>query len=330
MAFGKVRDLQSRINKEKQQFEKLASFSALPDITNWWSANYLRPRVTQIFGTENPYQFYAQPISEKAATAERVRVLSLGTGDGEVELRIANRLQKAGITNVSLYGLELSAALVAKANSKASEQGLAAILQFSQGDLNQLSLQREWDFIIANQILHHVLELESMFDEITRGLTRGGLLLTRDMIGKNGHQAWPEALSIVHPLWDTMPRRYKYHHQHKKVYERFPNLDFSDETFEGIRAQDILPLMTERFHFPKFLGYGGIAERFISRGFGPNYEVANSDDIAFVKKIQAITDQSIDDGIIKPTQMVAYVSVEPCDSVVWQKRTPGFCVRKTP
>ena len=328
MVFKKLQRALTRSDKEKRHFEKLASFSALPDITNWWSANWLAPRVTQIFGTENPYQFYAKPIHDKAATAGQVRVLSLGTGDGEVELRVASRLRNAGVKNVTIYGLELSSVLVEKANAKASAERLSGILQFAQGDLNELSLQREWDFIIANQILHHVIGLESLFDEVERGLTAGGLLMTRDMIGKNGHQAWPEALSIVNPLWDAMPERYKYHHQHKKIYKHFPNLDFADETFEGVRAQDILPLMAERFHFPKFFAYGGIVERFISRGYGANYDVANSDDIAFVNQLQAINDQTIDDGVIKPTQMVAYVSVEACESVVWGKRTPEFCVRQ--
>ncbi|WP_279246015.1 hypothetical protein [Candidatus Litorirhabdus singularis] len=35
--------------------------------------------------------------------------MSLGTGDDEVERRVATRLRNAGVKNLSIYGLELSA-----------------------------------------------------------------------------------------------------------------------------------------------------------------------------------------------------------------------------
>ena len=38
----------------------------------------------------------------------------------------------------------------------------------------------------------------------------GGKFLISDMIGRNGHQRWPEALTIVHDFWRKLPPSYRF------------------------------------------------------------------------------------------------------------------------
>ena len=80
---------------------------------------------------------------------------------------------------------------------------------------------------------------------------------------------WPEALGIVEAISANAPDRYKYNHQLKRYEERLDNWDCSEEGFEGVRAQDILPLLVKRFAFRKFLAFGNLTDLFIDRSFGP-------------------------------------------------------------
>ena len=45
----------------------------------------------------------------------------------------------------------------------------------------------EYDAVIANQSLHHVTNLEGLFDAIRHSLHPTGVFVTSDMIGRNGH-----------------------------------------------------------------------------------------------------------------------------------------------
>ena len=59
---------------------------------------------------------------------------------------------------------------------------------------------------------------------------------------------WPEAYGVLSELWKELPETYKYNHQLKRLEIEYENWDCSTEGFEGIRSQDILPLLIETFH----------------------------------------------------------------------------------
>jgi hypothetical protein len=147
------------------------------------------------------------------------------------------------------------------------------------------------------------------------------------MIGRNGHQAWPEAKEIVDEIWHDMPDRYKFDRRKKLHCDHFPNTDFSTSGFEGIRSQDILPLINDRFSYSAFYAFGGIVERFINRSFGPNYSKHDQDDTDFVRKLQIINDDLLDSRKITPTQVCAYFTKNGVDGRHWLNRTPELSVR---
>jgi hypothetical protein len=148
-----------------------------------------------------------------------------------------------------------------------------------------------------------------------------------DMIGRNGHQRWPEALELVERLWPTLPARYRYHHLLAEHHERFVNWDCSNEGFEGIRAQDILPLLLKNFRFHKFLGFGGLTDVFIDRGYGHNLRPDNPQDTAFIDLVACLEGLLTDLGHIKPTQMAAVMGLHRAEPRAYRHWTPEFCVR---
>ncbi len=320
-------DYKNRVLAEKRHFEKLENFSRLPDIVGWWSERYLRPRIQEIFGYSGGNSFYLNPILSASQSNEKVLVASLGSGDGEVENALAKVLLDRGVSNVKIVGFELSKELVEKASMRAAALGVADVAAFHNSDINSSFGSSQFDLIIANQVLHHILNLEDVFDSCHKALKDDGFIMTRDMIGMNGHQAWPEARGVVDDIWSDMPDRYKFNTRSKKFSETFPNTDFSTSGFEGIRSQDIMRLINERFGYSHFYAFGGIVERFINRAYGPNYSTAKVDDREFVKRLQDINDDLIDSHEITPTQIVAYFTKKPLQGKHWKHRSPARAVR---
>ena len=85
-----------------------------------------------------------------------------------------------------------------------------------------------------------------------------------------------------------MPSRYKYNHQLKRFEELYENWDCSKEGFEGIRAQDILPLLLQTFRFEAFVAFGNLPDVFVDRGFGHNLDPTSQEDVDFVDRIGAL------------------------------------------
>lgn len=330
MSDGPESDYQRKAAVERRHFEQIESFNPLATILGWWAPRYLTPRVQQIFGTQTHIQFYGEPIVRLCERKDStVQVASIGSGDGTVELQIVHYLlEKRGVRNFMLTGFELSPVLVQRASAKID----AATMEhaaFQCADINSGLSPGSVDVVVFNQVLHHIVELEALFDAISAILAPDGIVLIRDMIGRNGHRAWPEALDVIDSVWKSMPARYRYHHVHKREYASFPDIDMSSHSFEGIRAQDILPLLLAHpsLHFSKFYAWGGVVDRFISQGFGPNYDAAREDDIAFLHVLSLLTDELNDSGRVKPVQMVAEMVKSPVRCSHWPSRSPEGCLR---
>jgi hypothetical protein len=107
------------------------------------------------------------------------------------------------------------------------------------------------------------------------------------------------------------------------------NWDCSKSGFEGIRAQDILPLLLERFDFSHFLGFGGMIDPFIDRGYGHNLRVEKPEDLAFIDFVEALNDLLLDSGAITPTMAfgVARAGCEATETICWRGLTPRDSVR---
>ena len=106
-------------------------------------------------------------------------------------------------------------------------------------------------------------------------------------------------------FWSEMPTEYRYNRQLRRQDDEFLDWDCSISGFEGIRAQDILPLLVERFSFDMFIGFGNVIDPFVDRGFGPNFSVDSQRDKDFIDRVHARDEAEIVAGRIKPTHMFA-------------------------
>jgi ubiquinone/menaquinone biosynthesis C-methylase UbiE len=325
-------DYAKRLRSEIERYEKIENVHDLPAIFHVWSRKYVAPKIDEVLGMSilGLEDFYAKYISRyaKENPSEDVTIASIGAGNGDFEVRIAKVLKDSGVERFRFQCLDVNPAMLSRGREAAAKDQLTGHFDFLESDVSQWLPVQPVSIVMAHHSLHHVQELEATFGNIKKVIGEKGYFLTCDMIGRNGHMRWPEALEIIQEIWKTMPDRYKYNHQMKRFEETYENWDCSSEGFEGIRSQDILPLLTATFNFEAFVAFGNIPDIFVDRGFGHNFSPANIEDVAFIDRIGKLNDRLISDGKIKPTQMIAVMragAAGPCKHYLhW---TPEFCVR---
>lgn len=319
-----------KIANEQDHFRDLDEVHDLPPIFHYWADTYVRPMAEE-YGFTNADDLYVKYL---LLAAERCGgaapgFLSVGSGNCDAEIRVARRLRESGLAKFTIECLDLNPVMLERGRVQAEEAELADCFVFTEADFNHWKAAGQYSAVIANQSLHHVVALETLFDEIKRLLRPEGYFITSDMIGRNGHQRWPEAFRAVQRFWKELPIEYRHNRAFERYEEAYLEHDCSVEGFEGIRAQDILSLLVERFDFHLFVGFGNVVNVFLDRRFGSNFDAGADWDRGFIDRVHAFDERGLLGGELTPTQMFAVMTVEPCSEHLFSRGlTPQACVRK--
>jgi SAM-dependent methyltransferase len=325
-------DYAARLAEEHDNYAEQEVVHDLPPIFHYWSSTHLLP-IMQAVGIESVEGLFADAF-EKAyherRHADPARFASVGAGNCDAEAALAQELLRRGCDDFVIDCLELNPAMLERGMATARDIGVERHIRAVETDFNAWQPAQRYEGVLANQALHHVLKLESLYDAIHTALTPEGRFVTSDMIGRNGHMRWPEARRIVDELWPELPESYRFHRLLNRQESEFMDWDCSTEGFEGIRSQDVLPLLVERFHFETFLGFGNVIDLFIDRGFGPNFDPEGAWDRDFIDRVHARDVEGLLSGELKPTHIMAVMRTTPVAGGprVWRNLTPERCVRR--
>jgi SAM-dependent methyltransferase len=320
----------AKLAAETRIYKDVEDINVLPQIFHYWSNKYLRPMLEE-FGFSNPDQFFAKYLRESASACgnDEPVFISIGAGNCDTEIRVAQLMKNAGLTRFVIECLDMNPHMLLRGRQMAEREGVAENIAFVEGDFNKWKTTKQYCGVLANQSLHHVLNLEGLFNEIKQALHPRGYFITSDMIGRNGHQRWPEALIEVQRFWQALPSEYRYNRQldrHEEIYE---NWDCSLEGFEGIRAQDILPLLLERFDFYVYIGFSNVLDVFIDRSFGHNFNGDMEWDRAFIDRLHAFDEEALQRRALTPTHMMAVLTMQPSPQHFYARGlSPEDSVRK--
>ncbi|QGM92738.1 class I SAM-dependent methyltransferase [Methylocystis rosea] len=317
-----------KVQQQLEQYAEGFELHGLPNAYFYWSENFLRPGLNEVYGPIDLNDFYALPFIEGAAGKTRPRFLSIGCGDGANEIALARRLVERGLTDFELVCADLSAPLLERFE-KSLDEDLRKFFTLSCVDLNRIDAEipGSFDGVMASHSLHHIVELERVFAWVKRVLQPGCVFAINDMIGRNGHSRWPEAAVFIQMLWPILGKRQRYHAQLKRLYAQFEDLDCSSSGFEGVRAQDILPLLLAAFSPRKFFAGGGLVDPFIDRGFGFGFDTNNEEDRRLLHFICQLNDALLDNGQITPTLMLAHFYGESGEEKYYRRRSARTSVR---
>jgi len=318
----------TRTAAEVASYENCRTVHDLPPIFHYWSETHIRPKLAA-FGFQSPNDIFQQCFREQIdREASDARFLSIGSGNCDVEIEIARNLRSKGYGGFVIDCLELNPAMLKRGRRAAVAAGVGDQVHAVEGDFNEWAPCERYAGVMANQSLHHVVKLESLFARVKGALRPGGCFAISDIIGRNGHQRWPEALNIVREYWRKLPPAYRINRQLHRYEEIYENEACPANNFEGVRAQDILKLLIENFHFRLFIGFANIIEPFVDRSFGPNFDSEAEWDRAFIDRVHRRDVSEMAAGRVKPTHMLAVVGSEAGTATLFEPPfSPDFCVR---
>ncbi len=322
---------QEKLEQERNVYARVENVHELPDIFHYWSNRYLRPKLEGLGFSSPEEMLYSQALEAlRDHPARDLRILSVGAGNCDLEIGILERLRDQGAKELRCDCIELNPAMIERGRQAAASKNLAPSLRFIEADFNQWRANGEcYHLIIANQSLHHVLALEHLLGELRKSLSPSGRLVVSDMIGRNGHRRWPEALEAIWSFWRELPPAYRYNHIWRTYEDLYVDRDCSQIGFEGVRAQDILPLLLRNFHFEIFLPFGNLIDPFLDRAFGPNFDAHSQWDRNFIDRVHARDEAGIQLGEWPPTHLLAVLRGSPVGAMAaWDGLSPEQCVRR--
>jgi SAM-dependent methyltransferase len=319
----------TRVKQQVAQYTECEDMHAmLSDINDYWKKKHHSKRFRKVTGTQNHIDFYARHLYAATEASGFCRIVSIGSGDGALEVQVAQKLETLGMNDYEFHLVEMSPYQNARAKKNVEHQKLKGRVITVEADLNNWVPAQSYSGAMAHHSLHHVLELEHLFNQIYNALDDNGRFVTFDIIGRNGHQRWPETYSVINALWHFLPEKKRYHTILKWTSENYRDHDCSTQGFEGIRAQDILPELIKKFHFDTFFAWGGLTDVFTGRSYGGNFDPNTEEDRAFIDLVEELNEVLIENGAIKPTclcaSMLKHVSAEP---KLYLNRTPEIMLR---
>lgn len=185
------------------------------------------------------------------------RALTLGSGAGELE----RGLSKYNFAKIH-DGLDLSPHAVQLAQDAAASETLSG-LRYRVAELNTLQLEPSiYDVVFGVSSIHHVKNLEHLFEQVELALKPGGCFFIDEYIGPTQFQWSDRQLRIMNEELRKLPAKLT-----RSVSEpgRFKtqvirkSLEYMNaaDPSEAVRSADIVKLLTQYFNVVEFKGYGG-------------------------------------------------------------------------
>jgi ubiquinone/menaquinone biosynthesis C-methylase UbiE len=230
-------------------------------------------------------------------------VLELGSGNGDLLLDL-HRVDFAD----RFTGIDLSSAAIQVARDKAKQAGLENIT-FVEGDLNDIQLEsNSFDAIVAQMCLHHVENLEGLFDQVAAALVPGGVFAVNDYVGPTRWQFTRMQLLLTNALLFLLPRRLKVSHPEGTLKTRIwrptiQNMVDMDPS-EAVRSEEILPLFAQRFAVEHCTDYGGSVSSLVLNRIIGNFREDDPQSLRWFKFILAVDHWARRCGIVPVINVV--------------------------
>jgi SAM-dependent methyltransferase/glycosyltransferase involved in cell wall biosynthesis len=223
-----------------------------PRLTDWGDHPVVLQEVFQrAFGS--PDTGFFEFLSSRYPQLSGSHALSLCCGDGGFECSLLDRGVFGRIT-----GLELSAQRIEAGRRQANGHAI----EFLQSDVNHAIFgNASFDVVFAKAALHHIENLEHVFEQAVRCLRPGGLLIAIDFFGPSRFQ-WTDAqLAACNAFWQTrVPPDLRLEpdgHQTPPVERpRVQDLVAMDPS-EAVRSSDLHALLRARFDLEHDIELGG-------------------------------------------------------------------------
>lgn len=225
---------------------------------------------------------FAERLRALARQRGRPRLLSLCAGEARIEAELA--ASSGAAFDMTL--VELSPALLRRAAARFPE---AVGLQLLEGRVEDFEPQDAgFDVVMFVSGLHHVVELESVLARCAMALAPDGeLWLVGEQAGPPGNRLPADARSVAGRLFHALPERLRFNRETGRFDDGLPDFDFSSSCFEGIRSDEILPVLARHFSPIVEDRRNCFLWRFIDVAYAGNYDLSRDEDQAILRALVA-------------------------------------------
>ncbi|HEX7404189.1 MAG TPA: class I SAM-dependent methyltransferase, partial [Usitatibacter sp.] len=152
-----------RIAVEKANYHAVGDVHDLPPIFDYWANKHLVPKLAP-FGFRTPDEFFVNAILDCCLRSSHPtkRFVSIGAGNCDAEARIAKRLLELGRRDFLIECLDVNPEMLSRGLEHARAAGVEGFITTLETDFNGWRPAHGYDGVIANQSLHHVLDLEHL------------------------------------------------------------------------------------------------------------------------------------------------------------------------
>ena len=223
---------------------------------DWMDLSPVRAHLNQII-SHDPAKDYIETLAARHIKRfEPVVGLSLGTGQGQTELRWVKACRFR-----ELRGIELRREFVRAANELAREHYRPELV-FVRGDLKRFPLSPSYyDFIFSDRILHHFQPVDVMIENVFRSLKPGGIWIVLDYIGPNRLQYNQVQVAEINRMLSAIPARFRTRYWSASIKKRVDASGFLfmmlTKPFEAPQSREILPALQTRMKTVDLFELGG-------------------------------------------------------------------------
>jgi ubiquinone/menaquinone biosynthesis C-methylase UbiE len=224
--------------------------------------------------------------------------LSIGCGNGVLE-RQARTVGAVG--SFDAYDIALGA--IQEAQKLAMAEGIDRI-NYEVKNFNNLELpESHYDVVFASSAIHHIKNLEGLFEQIKKTLKPGGLFIMIEYVGPSQFQFTPKAVGIINDILSILPPRFRRLNTvppQERLAFHVSSVEYMNATdpSEAIRSAEILPLLKNSFEILEKKDFGGTINHMLLQGIIHNFEDGTPEGTSMLRLLLYFEDLLIREGIL--------------------------------
>ena len=234
-------------------------------------------------------------LAERGFSLPLSRTASLCCGAGALE---RNLIRKRLVS--SCVGFDLAAGAVEAANAAAAAEALPG-LSYRVRDLEREGLGLEkLDLVLAHQGIHHLANIEAVFDSVYESLAPGGVFHLHEFVGPDRFQ-WPDRQIAEITRWlQSLPEAYRItrggmvkSEGGRATIEEMIAYDPS----EAVRSSAIEPaVVAARFEIIEHRALGGNLAMMALADIGQNFDPTSAEAVAHIERLLDREDELLRSG----------------------------------
>ena len=183
------------------------------------------------------------------------------------------------------------------------KESLSTCINYQVADINEIVLsENKYDIVFVGSALHHLSNLEHIFEEIRKSLKPNGFFIFNEFVGPSQFQWTEKQLKIMNEILEIIPDKYKVDVTSGRLKEQIcrSSIGYMNENdpSEAIRSNEIIPLVRKYFDIEERVDYGGTIMHMLLHAIVSNFNPSKEEDVAILRLLGYMEDILIKEKIL--------------------------------